>query len=47
MIDAEGRTLGVTTANWLDGPYNRWGFRHVPELCRTASIARGTPARVS
>jgi CubicO group peptidase (beta-lactamase class C family) len=42
MIDAEGRTLGVTTANWLDGPYNRWGFRHVPELCRTAPIARGT-----
>ena len=33
--------LGVTTANWLDGPYNRWGFRHVPDLCRTAPIARG------
>lgn len=41
MIDAEGAALGVTTANWLDGPYNRWGFRHVPELCRTARIARG------
>jgi hypothetical protein len=41
VIDAEGRALGVTTANWLDGPYNRWGFRHVPELCRTAPIARG------
>lgn len=41
MIDAEGSALGVTTANWLDGPYNRWGFRHVPDLCRTAAIARG------
>ena len=41
MIDAEGRELGVTTANWLDAPYNRWGFRRVPELCRTAPIARG------
>jgi CubicO group peptidase (beta-lactamase class C family) len=41
VIDAEGRALGVTAANWLDGPYNRWGFRHVPELCRTAPIARG------
>ena len=41
MIDAEGKALGVTAANWLDAPYNRWGFRHVPELCRTAAIARG------
>jgi CubicO group peptidase (beta-lactamase class C family) len=41
VIDAEGRALGVTTANWLDAPYNRWGFRHVAELCRTAPIARG------
>ena len=41
MIDAAGTALGVTTANWLDGPYNRWGFRHVPDLCRTAPIARG------
>lgn len=40
VIDAEG--TGVTTANWLDAPYNRWGFRHVPDLCRTAAIARGT-----
>jgi CubicO group peptidase (beta-lactamase class C family) len=42
MIDVEGRALGVTAANWLDAPYNRWGFRHVPELCRTAPIARGS-----
>jgi CubicO group peptidase (beta-lactamase class C family) len=41
VIDAEGTALGVTTANWLDGPYNRWGFRRVPDLCRTAQIARG------
>ncbi|HET6171493.1 MAG TPA: serine hydrolase [Gaiellales bacterium] len=41
MIDDEGSALGVTTANWLDGPYNRWGFRHVPDLCRTAPIGRG------
>lgn len=41
MIDAEGTALGVTSANWLAGPYNRWGFRHVPDLCRTAPIPRG------
>ena len=41
MIEAEGSALGVTAANWLDAPYNRWGFRHVPQLCRTAPIARG------
>ena len=31
----------MTPANWLDGPYNRWGFRHVHELARTAPIDRG------
>ena len=41
MIDADGRALGVTTANWLDPPFNRWGFRHVPQLARTAPIPRG------
>jgi CubicO group peptidase (beta-lactamase class C family) len=41
VIEAEGSALGVTAANWLDAPYNRWGFRHVPQLCRTAPIARG------
>ena len=46
MIDAEGVALGVTAANWVDAPYNRWGFRHVPDLCRTAVIERGSgPAR--
>jgi CubicO group peptidase (beta-lactamase class C family) len=42
VIDGEGEALGVTTANWIDAPYNRWGFRHVPDLCRTAAIARGS-----
>jgi len=41
VIAEEGLALGVTTANWLDAPYNRWGFRHVPQLCRTAAIACG------
>jgi CubicO group peptidase (beta-lactamase class C family) len=42
VIDGEGEALGVTTANWIDAPYNRWGFRRVPDLCRTAAIARGS-----
>jgi CubicO group peptidase (beta-lactamase class C family) len=32
---------GVTLDNWIDGPYNRWGFLHVRELARTARIPRG------
>src|SRR5689334_13655641 len=36
----------VTPDNWIDGPYNRWGFLHVRELARTARIGRGDgPAR--
>jgi CubicO group peptidase (beta-lactamase class C family) len=31
----------VTSDNWLDAPYNRWGFLHVRELARTARIRRG------
>ena len=31
MIEAEGSALGVTAADWLDAPCNRWGFRHVPQ----------------
>lgn len=42
MFDDEGRALGVTTANWLDPPYNRWGFRRVPDLVRTAPVDRGS-----
>ena len=33
--------LGVTSKNWIDAPYNRWGFLHVRELTRTARIGRG------
>lgn len=32
---------GVNSDNWIDAPYNRWGFRHVRELARTARIRRG------
>jgi CubicO group peptidase (beta-lactamase class C family) len=31
----------VTSDNWLEGPFNRWGFVHVRELARTARISRG------
>ena len=31
----------VTADNWIEGPFNRWGFLHVRELTRTARIARG------
>jgi CubicO group peptidase (beta-lactamase class C family) len=31
----------VTPDNWIEGPFNRWGFLHVREVARTARIARG------
>jgi len=31
----------VTSANWIDAPYNRLGFIRVPELTRTERISRG------
>src|SRR5215217_9152498 len=31
----------VTPDNWIEGPFNRWGFTHVRELARTARISRG------
>ena len=31
----------VTSDNWIEGPFNRWGFLHVRELARTARIAAG------
>jgi CubicO group peptidase (beta-lactamase class C family) len=37
----EATALGVTSANWLDAPYNRLGFRGVGRLVRTAPISRG------
>ena len=33
---------GANSANWIDAPYNRWGFLHVRELTRTARIG-GSP----
>lgn len=35
------RRAGVTSDNWIDGPYNRWGFNHVRELAHTARVWRG------
>jgi CubicO group peptidase (beta-lactamase class C family) len=31
----------VTPDNWIDGPFNRWGFLHVRELTGTARIRHG------
>lgn len=35
--------LGVraNSANWIDAPFNRWGFSHVRDLTRTMPIRRG------
>jgi len=33
-----GAGEGVNSQNWIDGPFNRWGFLHVRELTRTARI---------
>ena len=40
-LDREAAEVGVTSANWLDPPYNRLGFRRVGRLVRTAPISRG------
>jgi CubicO group peptidase (beta-lactamase class C family) len=39
--EEEAERVGLTSANWLDAPYNRLGFRRVAELTRTARISRG------
>ena len=44
MIDDEGLALGVTTANWLDAPYNRWAFRRIPQVARTLRIGGSSSA---
>jgi CubicO group peptidase (beta-lactamase class C family) len=31
----------VTSDNWIEGPFNRWGFLHVRELAHTAAVWRG------
>src|SRR5690242_21826035 len=33
--------MGLTSANWLDAPYNRLGFRRVATLICTERISRG------
>ena len=35
----------VTTANWQDPPFNRWGFQHVRDLIPTARIDRAPTPR--
>ena len=35
------REDGVTSANWLDPPHQRFGYRHVRELTRTVRVGRG------
>jgi CubicO group peptidase (beta-lactamase class C family) len=37
----ELRAIDLTSANWLDAPHNRLGFRRVSKLVRTATISRG------
>lgn len=34
----------ATSANWIDAPFNRWGYSHVHELTRTAPVLRGDGA---
>ncbi len=33
--------MRATSANWIDEPFNRWGYSHVRELTRTAPVSRG------
>jgi CubicO group peptidase (beta-lactamase class C family) len=40
------RRRGASPSNWIDAPYNRWGFLHVRELRPTAAIACGPGAPV-
>ena len=34
----------ATSANWIDAPFNRWGYGHVRDLTRTAPVSRGAGA---
>ena len=38
---AGGVRIGVTSDNWIDAPFNRYGFWRVREYARTARVARG------
>jgi CubicO group peptidase (beta-lactamase class C family) len=42
---APTRPPDVGRVNWIDSPYNRWAFRHVRQLARTATIRRGIEVR--
>lgn len=33
--------MRATSANWIDAPFNRWGYSNVRDLTRTATIDRG------
>ncbi len=44
--DFGARRGEASSTNWIDPPYNRWGFLHVRELTRTARI-RGSGRAVS
>ena len=37
------RPLDLTLLNWDRAPYNRWSFRHMREVVRTAPVAAGVP----
>jgi CubicO group peptidase (beta-lactamase class C family) len=36
------RDAGVSAANWMDAPYNRWSMWHVREISPTQLVSRGT-----
>ncbi len=41
QYEDEAQRVGLTSANWLDPPYNRLGFRRVANVTRTAAVSRG------
>ncbi len=40
-LSAAETGVRATPANWIDAPFNRWGYSHVREVTRTASVGRG------
>jgi CubicO group peptidase (beta-lactamase class C family) len=41
------RPIGITPNNWIDAPFNRWGFWNVRQLTKTALVSRGIGPVVS
>jgi len=39
--ESSEREVGVSSANWIDPPHQRFGYRHVRELTRTVRVGRG------